>query len=81
MISTSEIKISVVIDEKYIELAVRVLHKAFELEKAPGVSAGFLSADFSPANGRGRAGRGDCGSPVQCAPTGDVAEWSKALPC
>ena len=33
MISTSEIKISVVIDEKYLELAVRVLHKAFELEK------------------------------------------------
>ena len=35
MISTSEIKISVVIDEKYLELAVRVLHKAFELEKSP----------------------------------------------
>jgi aspartate kinase len=34
MISTSEIKISVVIDEKYAELAVRVLHKAFELENA-----------------------------------------------
>jgi len=34
MISTSEIKISVVIDEKYMELAVRVLHKAFELEEA-----------------------------------------------
>jgi aspartate kinase len=33
MISTSEIKISVVIDEKYLELAVRVLHKAFELEE------------------------------------------------
>ena len=33
MISTSEIKISVVIEEKYLELAVRVLHKAFELEK------------------------------------------------
>jgi aspartate kinase len=32
MISTSEIKISVVVDEKYLELAVRVLHKAFELE-------------------------------------------------
>jgi aspartate kinase len=36
MISTSEIKISVVIDEKYMELAVRVLHRAFELEKAAG---------------------------------------------
>ena len=34
MISTSEIKISVVIDEKYLELAVRVLHKAFELDQA-----------------------------------------------
>lgn len=37
MISTSEIKTSVVIDEKYIELAVRALHKVFELEKAPEV--------------------------------------------
>jgi aspartate kinase len=33
MISTSEIKISVVIDEKYMELAVRVLHKAFGLDQ------------------------------------------------
>ncbi|MBX6392827.1 MAG: aspartate kinase [Burkholderiales bacterium] len=33
MISTSEIKISVVVDEKYLELAVRVLHKAFGLEE------------------------------------------------
>lgn len=33
MISTSEIKISVVIDEKYLELAVRSLHAAFELDK------------------------------------------------
>ncbi len=33
MISTSEIKITVVIDEKYAELAVRVLHKAFELDQ------------------------------------------------
>ena len=33
MISTSEIKISVVVDEKYMELAVRVLHKAFELDQ------------------------------------------------
>jgi aspartate kinase len=32
MITTSEIKTSVVIDEKYMELAVRALHKAFELE-------------------------------------------------
>ena len=35
MISTSEIKISVCIDEKYMELAVRVLHKVFELDQAP----------------------------------------------
>jgi aspartate kinase len=35
MISTSEIKIAVVIDEKYLELSVRVLHKAFELDKGP----------------------------------------------
>ena len=34
MISTSEIKTSVVLDEKYMELAVRALHKAFELEQA-----------------------------------------------
>jgi aspartate kinase len=33
MISTSEIKISVLIDEKYMELAVRALHKAFELDQ------------------------------------------------
>jgi aspartate kinase len=35
MISTSEIKISVVVDEKYMELAVRVLHKVFELDQLP----------------------------------------------
>ena len=34
MISTSEIKISVVVDEKYLELGVRTLHEAFELEQA-----------------------------------------------
>ena len=33
MIATSEIKISVVVDEKYLELAVRALHSAFELDK------------------------------------------------
>jgi aspartate kinase len=31
MITTSEIKITVVIDKRYIELAVRALHSAFEL--------------------------------------------------
>lgn len=35
MISTSEIKISVVVDEKYLELGVRALHKAFNLEQDP----------------------------------------------
>ena len=33
MITTSEIKITVVIDEKYVELAVRALHSAFDLDK------------------------------------------------
>jgi aspartate kinase len=36
MVTTSEIKTSVVIDEKYMELAVRALHKAFDLEHAAG---------------------------------------------
>ncbi|MEJ2060991.1 MAG: aspartate kinase [Gammaproteobacteria bacterium] len=35
MISTSEIKVSVVVDEKYLELGVRALHDAFELQLAP----------------------------------------------
>ena len=35
MISTSEIKISVIVDEKYMELAVRILHKVFDLDQAP----------------------------------------------
>ena len=35
MISTSEIKISVVVDEKYLELGVRALHDAFHLDQAP----------------------------------------------
>ena len=36
MISTSEIKISVVVDEKYLELGVRTLHEAFNLAEAAG---------------------------------------------
>ena len=40
MISTSEIKISVVIEEKYLELAVRSLHSGFELEKDDDKPAG-----------------------------------------
>ena len=35
MISTSEIKISIVVDEKYLELAVRALHEAFDLAAEP----------------------------------------------
>jgi aspartate kinase len=35
MITTSEIKISVVVEDKYMELAVRALHKAFGLEQVP----------------------------------------------
>jgi len=37
MIATSEIKISVVVDEKYLELAVRVLHSAFNLDQETNV--------------------------------------------
>ncbi|MRH77352.1 aspartate kinase [Spiribacter sp. C176] len=36
MISTSEIKISVVVDEKYLELGTRALHRAFELDDEEG---------------------------------------------
>ncbi len=39
MITTSEIKTCVVIDEKYMELAVRALHKAFDLDQAPANAA------------------------------------------
>ncbi|WP_457325667.1 aspartate kinase [Roseateles sp. P5_E11] len=39
MISTSEIKTSVVIDEKYMELAVRALHKAFDLDQEAATAA------------------------------------------
>jgi len=35
MIATSEIRISVLIDEKHLELAVRVLHKVFDLDQEP----------------------------------------------
>jgi aspartate kinase len=38
MISTSEIKISVVVDEKYLELGVRALHDAFGLDQAPATT-------------------------------------------
>ncbi|MEM7282339.1 MAG: aspartate kinase [Pseudomonadota bacterium] len=35
MVSTSEIKVSVLVDEKYLELGVRTLHEAFDLERNP----------------------------------------------
>ncbi len=38
MISTSEIKTSVVVDEKYMELAVRALHRAFDLDAKPAAA-------------------------------------------
>ena len=38
MISTSEIKVSVVVDEKYLELGVRALHSGFDLEQAVELS-------------------------------------------
>ena len=38
MVTTSEIKTSVVIDEKYMELAVRALHRAFDLEQPPAAA-------------------------------------------
>ena len=40
IISTSEIKVSVIIAEKYLELAVRALHSVFELDREPTVSNG-----------------------------------------
>ncbi len=47
MISTSEIKISVVVDEKYLELGVRALHDAFGLERAEAAAErGIDSARF-----------------------------------
>jgi aspartate kinase len=36
MISTSEIKVSIVVDEKYLELGVRTLHEAFHLDQSEG---------------------------------------------
>ena len=39
IISTSEIKVSVIIDEKYLELAVRALHSVFELDKEPATQS------------------------------------------
>ncbi|HHQ41576.1 MAG TPA: aspartate kinase [Chromatiales bacterium] len=49
MISTSEIKISVVVDEKYLELGVRALHEAFDLARAPEAGEGRQAAEGPPA--------------------------------
>ncbi len=52
MISTSEIKISVVVEEKYLELGVRTLHNAFGLEQpagAPGQKRAGRPAGMEPA--------------------------------
>ena len=65
MVTTSEIKTSVVIDEKYMELAVRALHKAFDLEQPAGRlkrrSAQRVESD--------------------ALEHGAVTEWPKVLPC
>lgn len=45
MISTSEIKTSVIIDEMYLELAVRVLHRDFELNKEPSADPALRRSD------------------------------------
>jgi aspartate kinase len=65
MITTSEIKTSVVIDEKYMELAVRALHKAFDLDQ-PAIA--------SRARGCNPAAR-------MRVFAGVVTEWPKVLPC
>jgi aspartate kinase len=53
MISTSEIKISVVIEDKYMELAVRALHKAFGLDQSgsAGMATGQVSETTALAEG------------------------------
>jgi hypothetical protein len=62
MISTSEIKTSVVIDEKYMELAVRALHKAFDLDQATPSEKSPQGGDrciiLAPARKRDRVAEG-----------------------
>jgi aspartate kinase len=43
MISTSEIKVSVVVDEKYLELGVRALHDVFHLDQEPAKKSGYIT--------------------------------------
>jgi aspartate kinase len=54
MISTSEIKISAVIEEKYAELAVRALHRAFKLQDGPPVNGKAIPAKKARAKGSTR---------------------------
>ena len=55
VITTSEIKVSVLIDRKYLELAVQALHDAFELEKA-SLNVGEECAPAMPFSKRSTAG-------------------------
>jgi aspartate kinase len=52
MISTSEIKVSCVVDEKYGELAIRLLHEAFGLDQAPVKKAGKKAAKDGKVKGK-----------------------------
>ena len=56
MISTSEIKISCVIEDKYGELAVRVLHDAFGLEHPPTEEKVSISLNLPPFSKGGSGG-------------------------
>ena len=58
MISTSEIKTSVVIDEKYMELAVRALHKVFDLSSTDNASTRTTTvANHAAASGQPRSAK------------------------
>ena len=70
MISTSEIKTSVVIDEKYMELAVRALHRAFDLDQPARLTPVARARDAAQSVPWGII-----------ALTGNVTEWPKVLPC
>ncbi len=71
MISTSEIKISVVIEDKYMELAVRALHRGVRSRpRRHKPERGTVQSLLEPAS-----------IAINIAKPGDVAEWSKALPC
>ncbi len=63
MISTSEIKISVVVDEKYLELGVRALHAAFGLEENGAAESPSRQAAGHPGSrGSGRGSRSAAGA-------------------